>query len=79
MINGGSLRSGGTTPPPQGGPAALLFAMMFPQATLILLSLAPPIMAGAVTHSYGLPAEITGAYSGLVSPSSSWATCSRRR
>ncbi|MCB4803386.1 hypothetical protein QO001_003046 [Methylobacterium brachiatum] len=31
-----------------------------------MLSLAPPVMAGEVTHSYGLPAEITGAYSGLV-------------
>ena len=39
---------------------------MFPQAALSMLSLTPPVMAGAVTHSCGLPAEVTGAYSGLV-------------
>ncbi|MDP4023676.1 MFS transporter [Methylobacterium sp. NEAU 140] len=50
----------------RGGPAALLFATMFPQTALSMLSLAPPVMAGAVARDYGLPTEIAGAYSGLV-------------
>ena len=66
MIDGGSQGPDTTSPPSSGGPAALLFATMFPQAALSMLSLAPPVMATAVTHSYGLPAEVAGAYSGLV-------------
>ena len=52
--------------PPRGGSGVLLFATMFPQAALSMLSLAPPVMAGAIAHSHGLPAEVAGAYSGLV-------------
>lgn len=57
-----------TVPAPRGGQAALLFATMFPQAALSMLSLAPPVMAGPIAHSYGLLAEVAGAYSGLVYP-----------
>ena len=52
--------------PPGGGPAALLFATMFPQTAVSMLSLAPPVMAEAIAQGYGLPAEVAGAYSGLV-------------
>ncbi len=55
-----------TAPAPRGGPTALLFATMFPQAAVSMLSLAPPVMADPVARSFGLPAEIAGAYSGLV-------------
>jgi MFS family permease len=48
------------------GPVALLFATMFPQTVLSMLSLAPPVMAEAISRDYGLPAETAGAYSGLV-------------
>jgi MFS family permease len=63
---GESRSSDEAAPAPRGGQAALLFATMFPQAALSMLSLAPPVMAGPVAHSYGLPAEVAGAYSGLV-------------
>jgi MFS family permease len=54
------------TPPRPDGTVALLFATMFPQAALSMLSLSPPVMAEAVTARYGLPAAAAGAYSGLV-------------
>lgn len=47
-------------------PVALLFATMFPQTALSMLSLTPPVMAAAIATSYRLPAEAAGAYSGLV-------------
>ena len=44
----------------------LLFATMFPQAAVSMISLSPPVLAEAVARTYGIPPETAGAYSGLV-------------
>ncbi|MDQ0449662.1 MFS transporter [Methylobacterium aerolatum] len=65
----GGGKSGGGNPGggnPGGGMTGLLFATMFPQAAVSMMSLSPPVMAEAVARTYGIPPETAGAYSGLV-------------
>ncbi|MFL6228819.1 MAG: MFS transporter [Pyrinomonadaceae bacterium] len=45
---------------------ALLFATMFPQAVLSMMSLSPPVKASTIAEEFGVPAELTGLYTGLV-------------
>src|SRR3954453_23279627 len=45
---------------------ALLFATMFPQAVLSMMSLSPPVMASAIAGELSVPPELTGLYTGLV-------------
>ena len=44
----------------------LLFATMFPQAAVSMMSLSPPILVGSVAASYSMPSEVAGLYTGLV-------------
>ena len=46
--------------------AALLFATMFPQIAVLMMSLAPPVMAGAIAGDLGLRPELAGLYIGVV-------------
>src|SRR3954469_12818401 len=45
---------------------ALLFATMFPQAVLSMMSLSPPVMARAIAGEFDVPAELTRGYTRLV-------------
>lgn len=51
---------------PRENVPALLFATMFPQAAVLMMSLAPPVMAEEVTRSFGLKPELAGLYVGIV-------------
>jgi MFS family permease len=49
-----------------GTKAQFLLATFFPQCVVSMLSMSPPIMAGQIALSLGLPPQIAGVYVGLV-------------
>jgi MFS family permease len=51
---------------PQRDTLLILFVTMFPQTVASMVCMAPPVMAAQISESLGLPAEMTGAYIGLL-------------